>query len=359
MHNRNSNINELLFLNQGSFSYDLASISPLLKKTYFSLGKLDGMLKNQSYYELLLGPTTIIESVKSSNLESINSTILEQLEVEANSRKSFTSEQKLTHNYKIALLAGFEYIRTNQVFDLNLIKLIQGTLLPHQSKIRDTEPVVIANRATGEVLYKPPVGKKLISSYLHDWLNYANNYKQIDVLVKVSVLHAQFESIHPFIDGNGRTGRLLIILFLFYKKILSFPGLFISDYILRTRTYYYMALQEAQREGSFAHIIKYLITAIFEKSEHSQNLLENIQTLKTYFQREISTKLPQIYSKGLIDYLFVNPVYSISSLQTYMNINRNTASKYLHLLVENGFINHKNTRKNKVFYNSTFLKLLS
>jgi Fic family protein len=359
MHKANTQNHDLNFLTPASFEIKSGGIQTLLKKTYFSLGRLEGVLANIQNLELLLAPTVIIESVKSSNIESINSTILEQLEINIKGRKRLTLEQRLTENYKDALLIGFDYIVHKQKFDLDLILLIQKTLLPDQHGIRGMEPVVIANTATGEVLHRPPLGKANLLQYLENWLDFANNFKDIDILVKTAILHAQFESIHPFVDGNGRTGRLLIILYLIYNNLLSYPCLFISDYILRTRTYYYLALQDGQNHKDFQSIVEYLTKAILEKSQFSYHLIERIAELQKYYHTEIQKQLPQIYSVELIEYLFINPFYSISNIQKYLKISRNTASKYLNLLVKSGLIEAKNTRKNKLFFNPIFLQLLS
>lgn len=359
MHKTEAQKHSLEFLTPTSFDIADNNIKDLLNKTYFSLGKLDGVLENTNGLELLLTPTVIMESVKSSNIESINSTILDQLEISIKGRKSLSVEQKLTQNYKDALLAGFDYITHKQKFDLDLILLVQKILLPNHCGIRDMEPVVIANSATGEILHRPPVGTGLLIKYLENWLDFANNFGDIDTLIKTAVLHSQFESIHPFIDGNGRTGRVLIILFLIYKKLLSYPCLFISDYILRTRTYYYLALQDGQKSKNFQSIVEYLTMAILEKSQFSYNLIKRIRELQKYYTAEIKLQLPHIYSNELIEYLFINPFYSISNIQEYLQISRNTASKYLNLLVESGLIEVKDTRKNKLFFNPIFLTLLS
>lgn len=350
-------VEELKYLEPKTFEITNPDLDKLLNQTYFLLGKLDGLLANIANPDLLLEPVVIAEAVKSSNIESIASTILDQLEVSLKGRKALTVEQKLTSNYKDALLAGFEYLKKYQKFDLELILLIYKTLLPEQQGIRDQQPVVIANTATGEILHKPPVGKQVILNYLENWLDFAVNYNQIDTLIKVGVLHAQFESIHPFVDGNGRVGRILIILFLIYKEVLGYPGLFISDYILKTRTYYYLALQDAQKDGKFSTIVEYLAQAIFQKTQFNLNLIDQTQSLQTYFDTQVKTLLPEIYSPKLVQYLFINPFYSISSIQSYLGISRNTASKYLHLLVDNSLIQGKLGHKNKIFYNDLFLKL--
>jgi Fic family protein len=338
------------------FDSDLENLS---KQAYFHLGILRGKISHLMNKELLLMPLVVMESVKSSNIESINSTVLDQFQADIKGRQFTTPEQKLTENYREALLNGFEYLQKSGRFDLELILLVQKSLIPEQNEIRDTEPVVIANTATGNILWRPPVGQKILLDYLANWLDFVNKYNEIDTITKVGILHSQFEAIHPFVDGNGRTGRILIILFLVYKGLLTYPCLFISDYILKTRTYYYMALQDSQTENKHLEITKYLTKAILEKAQYSCNLIEQILELKAYFNTEMSNKVPAIYSIELLDFLFQNPFYTISSTCQSLEVTRNTATKYLKLLVDSGLIQVKDSRKNKLYFNPTFLKLLS
>jgi Fic family protein len=341
------------------FEFSDSKLEDQLKQAYFHLGNLKGKTIHLKHKELLLMPLVVMESVKSSNIESINSTVLDQLQADIKGRQFTTPEQKLTENYREALLSGFEYLQNGGRFDLDLILLVQKNLMPDQSGLQDTQPVVIANTATGNILWRPPVGRELLLEYLVNWLEFVNKHDQIDTLTKVGLLHSQFEAIHPFIDGNGRTGRILIILFLIHKGLLTYPCLFISDYILKTRTYYYMALQDSQTEANHLEITKYLTKAILEKAQYSCNLIDQILELKTYFGTEISNKLPAIYTVDLVEFLFQNPFYTISSTCQSLGVTRNTATKYLKLLVEVGLIEIKESRKNKLYFNPTFLKLLS
>jgi Fic family protein len=341
------------------FEFSDPELEDQLKQAYFHLGSLKGKTLHLLHKELLLMPLVVMESVKSSNIESINSTVLDQLQADIKGRQFTTPEQKLTENYREALLSGFEYLQKGGKFDLELILLVQKNLIPEQNGIRDTEPVVIANTATGNILWRPPVGQKTLLDYLTNWLDFVNNYNEIDPITKVGLLHSQFEAIHPFIDGNGRTGRILIILFLIYMGLLTYPCLFISDYILKTRTYYYIALQDSQTENNHLEITKYLTKAILEKAQYSCNLIDQILELKTYFNTEISNKAPAIHTIELLDFLFQNPFYTISSTCQSLGITRNTGTKYLKLLVATGLIQVKDSRKNKLYFNPTFLKLLS
>lgn len=362
MHNTINQSTELMILPELTlemFEFSDPELEGQLKQAYFHLGNLKGKTLHLLHKELLLMPLVVIESVKSSNIESISSTILDQLQSEIKNRKFTTPEQKLTENYREALLKGFEYLQNGGDFDLELILLVQKHLIPEQSGIRNNEPIVIANTITGNILWKPPVGKKFLLDYLANWLDFTNNYNQIDPLIKIGLLHSQFEAIHPFIDGNGRTGRILIILYLVHKGFLTYPCLFISDYILKTRTNYYIALQDSQIEKNHTTINKYLITAILEKAQYSCNLIDQIIELKTYFDTEISNKIPAIYTPQLIEFLFQNPFYTIHSTCQNLGVTRNTATKYLKLLVKFDLIQSKDSRKNKLYFNPSFIRLLS
>jgi Fic family protein len=349
----------LEYLTLESFGVVDTQLSGDLNQAYFHLGNLKGKIGNIKNPSLLLMPLVVMESVRSSNIESINSTILDQLQVGITGRSITTPEQKLTQNYKNALLIGFDYIQKNKRFDLELVLMVQKTLLPDSSGIRDNEPVVIANTITGKVLWQPPIGQANLLEYLENWFGFCNSVDGVDELTKVGILHSQFEAIHPFVDGNGRTGRILIILYLIHVGLLDYPCLFISDYILLTRTVYYIALQESQTEKNHLAITKYIVKAILEKSQYNCNIIDRIIELKNFCGSELTSKVPSINSPKLLEYLFQNPFYSIVSICGFMGVSRNTGSAYLTALVKHGIIEVRPSRKNKLFYNPTLLKILS
>jgi Fic family protein len=351
-------MHSLLFLDEHSFDIQETDFVQLRSQAYFNLGRLNGLVSDTTLKKICQTlPMTVIESVKSSNIENINSTILDQLESSIKNRKSYSSEQKITENYRTAMIAGYDYLKENHTFDLGLILVIQKSLMPECSEIRDNEPVVIANTSSGEVLWRPPIGTDVIIEYLNNWFDTLT--LDIDPVVMVGVLHSQFEAIHPFVDGNGRVGRILIVLFLIYKGLIDYPCIFISDYILKSRTYYYLALQESQTQGNHSDIIHYIANAISQKAEFTINLILQIQEQKRYFAQKIMTNAAVLYSEKLIDYLFETPFYSISGICEYLGISRNTGSLYLKHLVEFGLIQVKDSRKNKIFYNHTFLSILT
>ena len=353
-----SSLNTFKPLTSNDFILDDLELQKLLNQAYLELGNLNGLLELLPNKEILLSPILVIESVKSSNIESISSTILEQLQISAKGRQVYNSEQKQTENYRQAILSGFEYLKQNKSFDLELIVLIQNILEPNLAGIRDMQKVVIANNSTGQILWQPPAGKQTILDYLEDWLQTLNANDTTDDMIKVAILHSQFEAIHPFVDGNGRTGRIMIILFLVFRGYISYPCLYLSQYILQTRTYYYLNLQEAQVENKHQGIAKYLIQGICEKAKHTSNLIINISQTKTETKIRLQQTLPKIYSSRLVDYLFETPFYSIGSMCIDLNLTRNTSSKYLKLLLNNNFIEIYENKKTKLYYNSVLLKML-
>ena len=348
-------INNLSLLDFKIHSNELDNI---LKQANYEIGRLNGLLEILTNLEILSSPLLIMESVKSSNIENINSTILDQLQLDAKGRKPYNSEQKETENYRLALLAGFDYLRNYKTFNLELIELIQKKLEPNQAGIRNLQDVGIVNTATAEIIWKPPVGKENILKFLENWLVIVNQNDEIDNLIKVSILHSQFEAIHPFIDGNGRTGRILIILYLIFKGYITYPCLYLSDYILKTRTYYYLHLHESQQHKNYTNLVKYIVKGIQLKAEHSSNLILKINQMKAETTSLLLEKLPKIYSSELINYLFYSPFYSINSICSSLNITRNTASKYLHLLVDHDFIEIYESKRTVLYFNPKLLREL-
>lgn len=330
-----------------------------------ALAELNGLVLSIPNYEILLVPLTAREAVASSEIESIYTTTLDILQAELFPEENLPKEQKETLNYKQALLAGYrsvlskEFISTNQIID------IQKVLEPIKSGIRKLPGTVIVN-GLGEVIYTPPQGEALLRTLLKNWEDYCNKPSEIDALIRMAILHYQFESIHPFYDGNGRTGRILMVLHLVLEKRLRFPILFLSGYILKTKRRYYELLQKVRTENAWKEWIVYILEGIEKQSlETSQRILA-IKTLieKTKHPLAIDGRptkgwFPKTISGNILDYWFSRAFYSQKDMVKALEINRKTASKYLDGFHKRGFLEMKIVKKQKIYFNPEFIKLLS
>ncbi len=320
-------------------------------KANIALAELNGLVVSIPNYEILLAPLTAREAVASSEIESIFTTTLDILQAELFPEEKLPKEQKETLNYKQALLAGYgsilskEFISTNQIVD------IQKVLEPSKSGIRKLPGTVIVN-GLGEVIYTPPQGETLLRTLLKNWEDYGNEPSEVDALIRMAILHYQFESIHPFYDGNGRTGRILMVLQLVLEKRLRFPILFLSGYILKTKRRYYELLQKVRTENSWKEWVIYVLEGIEKQSlETSQRIL----AIKELIEK---TK-HQIHSRELMDYMFSKAFYSQKDMVKYLEINRKTASKYLEELRKKNVLGMKIVKKQKIYFNPKFIELLS
>ena len=323
-------------------------------KANIALAELNGLILSIPNYEILLAPLTAREAVASSEIESIYTTTLDILQAELFPEEKLPKEQKETLNYKQALLAGYESILNKAFISTNQIVEIQKVLEPSKSGIRKLPGTVIVN-GIGEVIYTPPQGEALIRGLLKNWEDYCNEPSGADALIRMAILHYQFESIHPFYDGNGRTGRILMVLQLFLEKRLRFPILFLSGYILSTKRRYYELLQKVRTENLWKEWIIYILEGIEKQSLETSKRIFAIKNLIEKMKR--TSLLGE--SAELIDYWFSRAFYSQKDMIRILGINRKTASKYLESLRKNGAFEMKIIKKQKIYFNQEFIKLLS
>lgn len=333
----------------------------ILEKTLsanIALAELNGLILSIPHYEVLLLPLTAREAVASSEIENIFTTTLDLLEAELFPENNLSPAKKETLHYKHALLHGYnsvlkkEFISTNQVVD------IQAILAPSKGGIRSIPGTKLMNNL-GEVVYTPPQDKKEILSLMKNWEAYCNaKDSKEDALIRMAILHHQFESIHPFYDGNGRTGRILMVLHLMLEGRLRFPVLFLSGYLLKTKTDYYRLLQEVRTHNKWKEWILYILHAVEVQALETSGKIIKIKELQTKLKENFKNKLPKIYSAELADYLLSKAFYTQGDLVQTFSINRKTAARYLRLLVENKILKMKKVKKSNLYYLPEFIKIL-
>jgi len=237
---------------------------------------------------------------------------------------------------------------------------IQSVLEPDKKGIRKVPGVRIANSATGESLYTPPEGETLIRDLLKNLEDYYNNVvdSNIDTLIKTAVCHYQFESIHPFLDGNGRVGRILMVLQLILAQRLQTPILFLSGFINQNRADYYRLLMEVTSKNNWKEWILYILTAIEEQSKETTSTVLDIKDLMTKYREDIRKALPKIYSADMIEFLFSYPFYNQKNMVDDLGVTRKTASGYFSHLEKNGFITSMKIGRDVIYFNKNLIGLL-
>ncbi|MCB4760106.1 MAG: Fic family protein [Sulfurovum sp.] len=210
---------------------------------------------------------------------------------------------------------------------------------------------VLRNMATGEVVFEPPQEYEVIQELLTNLEQYINESNELDPLVNMAIIHYQFESIHPFYDGNGRTGRIINILYLILKELLDIPILYLSSYIIQNKADYYRLLQEVRTKDNWEEWILYMLDGVEKTSLGTIDLINTIHSLMNEIKLQIKTELPKIYSKDLVEILFMHPYTKIDFLVEELGIYRDTAARYLKKLETVGIVKSVKIKNSKYYIN--------
>lgn len=262
--------------------------------------------------------------------------------------------------YREALWYGFNQLKRRPILGTNLfIKCVQ-VLKKNSAGIRNTPGTKIINKTTGEILYTPPESEERIRDMLGNLENYIHSQNELDPLIKLAILHYQFEAIHPFSDGNGRTGRIINLLFLTFNDMLDYPVLYLSKYIIENKRDYYKFLKRVTSHEDWEPWIQYMLTGIEETAIYTRDKILAIKKLLDDTVEEARLKLPNsLFSKELIEILFEHPYTKIQHLVDKNIAKRETASKYLKNLETAGILKSQRVGKEILYLNTKLYKLLS
>ena len=327
-------------------------------KANSALSKLNGIAKIIPNQMILINALTLQEAKDSSEIENIITTH-DELYLASVSEK-FSKEVKEVQNYKEALIVGYEKVKQNKILTLNDIIQIQSIITGNNAGIRKQVGTVLKNDKTGEIIYTPPQNYDEIMKLLNNLFEYINDdtLEDYDYLVKMALIHYQFESIHPFYDGNGRSGRILNVLYLVLKDLLELPILYLSSYIIKHKSDYYKLLQEVREKENYFEWIMYMLDAVEVTANNTSTLIENIEKLMSDTQNLIQQKLPKIYSKDLVEVLFLHPYTKIEFLVDRLKLHRHTASKYLREIEKIGVLKEIKKGRSRYFINIRLFELL-
>ncbi len=307
-----------------------------------------GMIPNKN---ILINAVTINEAKDSSEIENIITTHDELFKAMSQGNYNNPAAKEVI-NYRTALWHGYELVKDKKILTTNIIVEIQRSIEKNRAGIRKLPGTVLKNEATGEVVYTPPSGEKEILILMDNLEKYINDdHDNVDPLIKLAVIHYQFESIHPFYDGNGRTGRIINVLYLVLKELLDSPILYLSKYIIRNKSAYYRLLQDVRTKGKWEEWILFILTGIEETAEETLMLVKKINDVVEKTAEDIRDKLPKIYSRELVDLLFYEFYTKIVYIEKGLNITRKTASNYLSSLEEKGFLVSQKVGKERIFLN--------
>ncbi|UCN00923.1 Fic family protein [Sulfurimonas sp. SWIR-19] len=322
-----------------------------------ALAKLNGVAKIIPNSAILINSLVLQEAKDSSAIENIITTHDELFRAGLDI-SDITNEAKEVQNYRQALLKGYELVKDNHLLLKKYIIEIQKELEQNDAGVRRQSGTVLKNAVTGEVVFTPPQDYETIQELLDNLEHYINEENEIDPLINMAIIHYQFESIHPFYDGNGRTGRIINILYLVLKDLLELPILYLSRYITKNKADYYRLLQEIRTKENWEEWILYMLDGIEETSYETIELIENINSLMQQIQIIVKEQLPKLYSKDLIEILFMHPYTKIEFLVNGLKISRQTASKHLKELEKIGVLENIQIKNSKFFVNTQLFALL-
>ena len=332
----------------------------ILKKSILAnkaLAKLNGVAKIIPNQAILINSLILQEAKDSSEIENIITTH-DELYQSSLDISNISHATKEVQSYSRALLKGFDLVKDNSLLLTRHIVDIQQELEGNVAGIRKQAGTVLKNQATGEVIHTPPQEESTIRKLLDNLEQYINTNDGIDPLIKMAIIHYQFETIHPFYDGNGRTGRIINILYLVLNELLDLPILYLSSYIIKHKADYYRLLQEVRTKGSWEEWIIYMLEGIEQTATKQVQLINDIKELMDNTKQKLKAELPKIYSKDLLEVLFIHPYTKIDMLVDKLEVTRKTASLYLNQLEEIGLMNGVKLGKSKFFVNVKLFELL-
>ncbi len=329
-----------------------------LSKTSQSLGELKGVAKTIPNQTMLINAVVLQEAKDSSEIENIITTQDELYKALATKGKQPTQVKEVI-NYRKAIFTGFELIKRQGFLRVKDIESIQKTIIENNAGIRTISGTVLKNDKTGEIVYTPPQEKDEILDLLNNFLEHYNiNQTDLSPLINLAVLHYQFESIHPFYDGNGRTGRILNILYLIVNDLLDIPILYLSSYINENKTQYYKYLNQVNRTDQWEDYILYMLKAI---EETANDTIKKINRIKKQLEKTIEIvkdKAPKTYRKELVELLFEQPYSKIEFVVEKLKVERKAASRYLKKLEDIGILKSEKIGRENLFLNKELIEIL-
>ncbi len=351
-------INELKKLPPQRDKVETVSILRQLSKTSQTLGELKGVAKTIPNQAMLINAVVLQEAKDSSEIENIITTQDELYKALATKRKQ-PVEIKEVINYRKAIFTGAELIEHQGFLRTKDIESIQKTIIENNAGIRAMSGTVLKNDRTGEIVYTPPQEKDEILDLLSNFLEHFNvNQTDLSPLINLAILHYQFESIHPFYDGNGRTGRILNILYLIIHDLLDIPILYLSSYINENKAEYYKYLNQVNRLDHWEDYILYMLKAI---EETASNTIQKINKIKQQLDQTVEIvkrKAPKTYRKELVELLFEQPYSKIEFVVEKLKVERKAASRYLKTLEDIGVLKSEKIGRENLYLNIELIEIL-
>ncbi len=323
------------------------------------LALLNGRCATIPNENILINTLALQEAKESSAIENIITTHDELYKAQLSDKYFNNAAAKEVSRYAEALKNGFQEVRQNRIISHAQIKQAQQILEQNDAGYRKNSGTFLKNDKTGEVVYTPPQDFPSIERLMDNLVAFMNDDKMsdIDPLIKMAIVHHRFETIHPFYDGNGRTGRIINILYLVKEDLLTLPILYLSRYIIQYKGDYYNLLQQVRIDNNWEPWILFMLRGIEETSKQTLTLIDSIKILMQQYKHRLRTEMHKIYSQDLLNNLFKHPYTKIEFLERELKVTRQTAASYLNKLTEAGLLTKTKIGKSNFYINEPLYKL--
>jgi Fic family protein len=327
-------------------------------KSTAALAELKGIAKTIPNQAMLINAIVLQEAKDSSEIENIITTQDELYKALTVNKTHISPETKEVVNYRKAIFHGFSLAKSQGFLRVNDIVSIQQELVNNTAGIRSTPGTVLKNDTTGEIVYTPPQDKAEILDLLTNFINHFNQQDDLSPLINLAILHYQFESIHPFYDGNGRTGRILNILYLILNELVDVPILYLSSYIIANKPEYYRLLNQTNRTGKWEEWIMFMLKAVENTSKDTITRITDIKNQLDSTIIKVQEKAPKLYRKELVELLFEQPYSKIEFVVNKLGVERKAASRYLKELEDIGIVESQKVGRETLYINKELIEIL-
>lgn len=331
-----------------------------LPSAHAALAELKGVASTIPNQNILINTLGLQEAKDSSAIENIITTHddLYKSELNLNAFKSLNSKE--VQNYISALKKGFDLISKSGLLTNKTILQIQEILEGNKAGFRKLPGTALKNATTGKTIYTPPQEHKDIMNLMSNLEKYINDadIHDCDPLIKMAIIHFQFESIHPFYDGNGRTGRIVNILYLILEQLQSLPILYLSNYIIKHKSEYYRLLQKVRDDNLWEDWILFIVKGVEETARETIDLIININTMMLDYKHKLRNNY-KFYSQDLLNNLFKHPYTKIEFVVNDLGVSRLTAANYLNKLAEDKMLRKEKLGTGNYYINDELFKLLT
>ncbi len=323
------------------------------------LAELKGKSATIPNENILINTLALQEAKDSSAIENIITTHDELYKAQLFENLFSNASAKEVSRYADALKQGFNLVRNQKIITQNHILTIQKILEQNDAGYRSVPGTALVNDKTGKTVYTPPQDKDTILRLMDNVVGFINDdsLSEVDPLTKMALLHFQFETIHPFYDGNGRTGRILNILYLVQQDLLDLPILYLSRFIIQRKGDYYRLLQEVRDKENWEEWILYMLEGVEETAKQTIHIISQMRILMQEYKHRIRKDLPKIYSQDLLNNLFKHPYTKIEFVMEDLDVSRLTATRYLNLLVDAGLLQKQKVGKSNFYINEPLYNL--